>query len=373
MDRVPDRDHDRRMMDIALAMARRGLGRTAPNPSVGAVVVDPHTLEVLARATTAPGGRPHAEPVALAAAGARARGATLYVTLEPCSHQGVTPPCADAIVAAGIARVVCAIEDPDPRVAGRGLARLRAAGIAVTRGVRAADARHVTAGHICRVGRRRPFVQLKLALDREGRVPVGTGAAPTFVTSPEARALGHRLRAEADAILVGHGTVTADDPSLICRLPGLSARSPRRIVLARHGLALAGRRIVGDLDRALATVVASPDLAADVRAAMEAAGAEVVTAPVVDGALWLPAVLEHFAAAGVTRLLVEGGPTVWRAFARAGLVDEIVLTVAGEGGATDAGTATMRATAILATRLGRVDAAVRDTRRIGPDRVWWLG
>ena len=212
---------DHHMMGIALAMARQGLGTTAPNPSVGAVLVEPLTGEVISRGTTAHGGRPHAERIAISRAGDRSRGATLYVTLEPCSHLGQTTPCVDAIVAAGITRVVCGIEDPDPRVSGRGLARLRAAGIAVVRGVRAEEAASVTRGHIVRVTERRPFVQLKLALDADGSIPLAVNSAPRFVTSDQARAFGHLLRAQADAILVGRGTVEADDPDLTCRLPGL--------------------------------------------------------------------------------------------------------------------------------------------------------
>ena len=348
---------DHHMMGIALSMARQGLGRTAPNPSVGAVLVDPLSGEVIARGTTADGGRPHAEPVAIARAGDRARGATLYVTLEPCSHQGHTPPCADGAIAAGIARVVCAIEDPDPRVAGRGLDRLRKAGIAVTRGVRAVEAHWVTLGHIARVSERRPFVQLKLALGRDGSVPQGVGGSPVFVTSPEARGLGHVLRAQADAILVGRGTAEADDPDLTCRLPGMAARSPMRVVLARNGLDLAGTKLAASADRVPLVVVTGPD------ARMEAQGARVWPSLVVGGALWLPAVLEKLAAEGVTRLLVEGGPSVWRAFAQAGLVDEVVLFVAGGKGDP---------IALTARHLGSLPLRVREGRRIGPDWIYRL-
>ncbi len=224
---------DAHMMAIALTMARRGLGLTAPNPSVGAVIANEATGEVIARGVTATGGRPHAETIAIEQAGERSRGATIYVTLEPCSHHGKTGPCAEAIIAAGFKRVVVAIEDPDPRVAGRGLDKLRAAGLEVVRGVGAADARWVTRGHIVRVTERRPFVTLKLALDANGDVPRGAGGKPLFVTSPEARAHGHLFRAQADAILVGSGTVLADNPELTCRLPGMEARSPLRVVLSR--------------------------------------------------------------------------------------------------------------------------------------------
>lgn len=351
---------DHHMMGIALAMARRGLGTTAPNPSVGAVIVDAATGEVIARGTTAAGGRPHAEPVAIARAGERSRGATMYVTLEPCSHIGHTAPCADAVVTAGISRVVCAIEDPDPRVAGRGLDRLRKAGIAVTRSVRAAEAHWLTLGHIVRVSERRPFVQLKLALGADGSVPRGNGGNPVFVTSPQARGLGHMLRAQADAILIGRGTVIADDPDLTCRLPGLAARSPTRIVLARDGLDLADTRLAASAARVPLAIVTGPGANP---ASMTALGARVWPSLMVGGQLWLPAVLEKLAAEGFTRLLVEGGPTIWRAFAQAGLVDEVVLFAAR--GAGDP-------LALAARHLGHLPLTVSDDRPIGPDRVWRL-
>ena len=227
-------------MAIAARLAERGLGSTAPNPAVGAVVVEPSTGIVLGRGWTQPGGRPHAEPEALARAGARAAGATLYVTLEPCSHFGKTPPCVDTIIAAGVKRVVCGIEDPDPRVAGRGIARLRDAGIEVVRGVLRERCHSITLGHILRVTERRPFVQLKMAVDAEGNVPRGGGGQPTWVTGALSRARGHLLRARADAILIGHGTLIDDNPELTCRLPGLAARSPVRVVLVGNRPELIG-------------------------------------------------------------------------------------------------------------------------------------
>jgi diaminohydroxyphosphoribosylaminopyrimidine deaminase/5-amino-6-(5-phosphoribosylamino)uracil reductase len=187
---------DHHMMRVALAMARRGLGTAAPNPAVGAVVADEATGELIARGWTQPGGRPHAEPEALRRAGERARGATLYVTLEPCAHFGKTPPCADAIIAAGVRRVVIGVGDPDPRTRGDGIARLKAAGIAVEVGLDAEEARWVTLGHILRVTERRPFVQLKMALAADGTVPRGANGRPLMVTGAAARAYGHRLRAE---------------------------------------------------------------------------------------------------------------------------------------------------------------------------------
>ena len=355
---------DHHMMGIALTMAWRGLGTTAPNPSVGAVLVDQSSGEVVARGTTAPGGRPHAETVAIARAGPRAQGATLYVTLEPCSHQGETAPCADAVAAAGIGRVVCAIEDPDPRIAGRGLDRLRAAGITVSRGVRATEAAYLTRGHIVRITERRPFVQLKLALRADGTVPYAKHGKPAFVTSSEARAVGHMMRAQADAILVGHGTMTADNPDLTCRLPGLEARSPKRIVLARQGLNLAGTQFAATAARVPLLIFTGPDAPEPITTSMRAAGADVRRSMVVGGQLWLPAILESLAAGGVTRLLVEGGPTIWRAFAKSGLVDEVVLFVAGTGSPD--------ALVLAARHLGPLPLAVKDCRTVGPDTMWTL-
>ncbi len=315
-------DFDAQMMHIALGVAARGLGRTAPNPSVGAVVADERTGEIIARGWTAPGGRPHAETEAIARAGKRARGATMYVTLEPCSHQGVTPPGADAIVGAGLARVVCAIEDPDPRVAGRGLARLRQAGIAVERGLLARPAHWLAAGHILRVTERRPLVTAKLALDADGGVPRGGAGRPAWATGAAARAAGHLMRARADALLVGRRTVLDDDPLLTCRLPGLAARSPVRIVLARDLAGLAASRLAQSARSRPLWVFCREGADAG---ALHAAGAEVFPMRLVGGELWLPAVMEMLVARGITRLLLEGGPATWGAFSRAALIDEAIL------------------------------------------------
>jgi len=221
---------DQRFMQLALTLGRRGQGRTWPNPAVGAVVVKDGVIA--GRGWTQPGGRPHAEPEALARAGEAARGATLYVTLEPCSHVGKTPPCADAIIAAGIARVVSAIRDPNPEVAGQGHARLRAAGIAVDIGPGAAEAARDHAGHFRRVRDSRPHVILKLAVSPDDRI-AAAGRKPVAISGEAAKARVHLLRAQCDAILVGIGTVLADDPLLTCRLPGMAARSPVRVVLDR--------------------------------------------------------------------------------------------------------------------------------------------
>src|SRR4030081_862742 len=204
-----------RFMQLALALGRRGQGRTWPNPAVGAVVVKDSVI--VGRGWTQAGGRPHAEVEALARAGAAARGATLYVTLEPCSHVGKSPPCADAVIAAGIKRVVSAIEDPNPEVAGQGHARLRAAGIAGDIGLGAAGAARDPAGHFRRIRDKRPHVMLKLAISTDDKI-AAAGHKPLVISGEAAKARMHLLRAQSDAILVGIGTVKADDPLLTCRL-----------------------------------------------------------------------------------------------------------------------------------------------------------
>jgi diaminohydroxyphosphoribosylaminopyrimidine deaminase/5-amino-6-(5-phosphoribosylamino)uracil reductase len=219
---------DARFMAAAIRLCRRHLGLTATNPSVACLIVKDGV--VLSAAVTARGGRPHAETQALADAGEAARGATAYVTLEPCSHHGKTPPCADALIAAGVARVVVAVTDPDARVAGRGLSMLRDAGIAVETGVLEAEGRQALAAYLTRQTKKRPHVTLKLAVSADGMLGrLGTGQVA--ITGPVSRGQVHVLRAETDAILVGIGTALADDPDLTCRLPGLEARSPVRIVL----------------------------------------------------------------------------------------------------------------------------------------------
>src|ERR1700736_3883390 len=221
---------DQRFMRLALTLGRRGQGRTWPNPAVGAVVVQDGVI--VGRGWTQPGGRPHAEPEALKRAGEAARGATLYATLEPCSHFGKSPPCADAIIAAGVARVVSAIEDPNPEVGGQGHARLRAAGIKVDVGLGAAEAARDHAGHFRRIRDKRPHVILKLAVSADDKIGAA-GRKPIAITGEAAKTRVHLLRAQCDAVLVGIGTVQADDPLLTCRLPGMEARSPMRVVLDR--------------------------------------------------------------------------------------------------------------------------------------------
>jgi len=314
---------DRRYMQLALTLGRRGLGRTWPNPAVGAVVVKDGVI--VGRGWTQPGGRPHAEPEALKRAGEAARGATLYVTLEPCSHFGKSPPCADAVIAAGIARVVAAIEDPNPEVAGRGHAKLRAAGIAVDVGLFAEEAARDHAGHFRRIRDKRPHVILKLAVSADDKI-AGPGHKQVAITGEAARTRVHLLRAQSDAILVGIGTVLADDPLLTCRLPGMAARSPVRIVLDRALRIRGDSRLVHTARDTPLWVVASELAEAPAAARLGAAGAQVMrVAPTAASGLDLPAVLHALAEKGITRLMVEGGSRVASSFVAAGLVDEVWL------------------------------------------------
>ena len=316
---------DQRFMALALALGRRGQGRCWPNPAVGAVVVRDGVI--VGRGWTQAGGRPHAEPEALRRAGEAARGATLYVTLEPCSHVGKSPPCADAVIAAGITRVVSAIEDPNPEVAGQGHARLRAAGITVDIGLGAAEAARDHAGHFRRVRDKRPHVILKLAVSADDKIGAA-GRRPVAITGEAAKARVHLLRAQCDAILVGIGTVQADDPMLTCRLPGMEARSPIRVVLDR-ALRLSGTsRLVHSARETPLWVMTSSLAEAPAAMKLGAAGAHVMrvaTTATPPPGLDLLSVLHALSEKGITRLLVEGGARVASSFVSADLVDEVWL------------------------------------------------
>jgi diaminohydroxyphosphoribosylaminopyrimidine deaminase/5-amino-6-(5-phosphoribosylamino)uracil reductase len=315
-------EDDLRFMRLALSLGRRGLGNAYPNPAVGAVVVKDGII--LGRGWTQAGGRPHAETEALRRAGAAARGATLYATLEPCSHHGKTPPCADAIVSAGVARVVSALDDPNPKVAGQGTARLRAAGIAVDNGVCAEEALRDHAGHIRRIHDGRPHVTLKLAVSADGKAALA-GRRPAPITGEEARAYVHMMRAMNDAILIGIGTALADDPALTCRLPGMAAQSPQRVVLdADLRLPVTSRLAVGA--RAVPVFVfCAAGASAERERALAAQGVTVLRMAEGCGPLSPLPVLQALAARGITRLMVEGGPSVAASLVRADLVDEAVL------------------------------------------------
>lgn len=335
MNAVPFTDDDRAHMGAALGLAARNLGRVWPNPSVGCVIVKDGA--VVGRGVTAPGGRPHGEPQALAQAGDAARGATVYVSLEPCNHHGKTPPCSEALVAAGVARVVVACEDPDPRVSGGGIRRLREAGIQVDVGLMEQEALDLNFGFIARILKGRPGVTLKLATSLDARVATATGHSQ-WITGPESRARGHLLRANHDAILVGIGTALADDPELTCRLDGLEDRSPVRIVLdSALRLPVTAKLVQGAARIAPTWVVTRSDSDPAVAAALEALGVRILRVDA-DGAGRLPVagVLTALAGQGITRLLVEGGPTVATSFLKAGLVDRVAwfrapLLIGGDG------------------------------------------
>jgi len=317
---------DARFMALALALGRRGLGNTWPNPAVGAVIVrnEPHGPVVVGRGWTQPGGRPHAEVEALRRAGATARGATIYTTLEPCSHFGQTPPCADAIIAAGIARVVSALDDPNPEIAGEGYRRLRAAGIIVVTGVGAEEARRTHAGHVRRMRDGRPHVTLKLAVSADGKAGLA-GRRPATITGEPARERVHCLRAMHDAILIGIGTALADDPLLTVRLPGMAGRSPVRVVLdSELRLPPAGKLARGARETPL-WIVAGQDASEERERALRESRAEVLRVGGSRDRRDLAAALRLLATRGITRLMVEGGPTVAAAFLAADLVDEVVL------------------------------------------------
>jgi diaminohydroxyphosphoribosylaminopyrimidine deaminase/5-amino-6-(5-phosphoribosylamino)uracil reductase len=320
------RTDDVRFMQLALAVGRRGLGRTWPNPAVGAVVVRQTSQGpvVAGRGWTQPGGRPHAETEALQRAGSAARGATLYVTLEPCSHHGRTPPCVDAIVAAGVARVVSALEDPNPQVAGQGHARLRASDVAVDVGIGEEEARRTHAGHISRIRHGRPHVTLKLAISADGKVALA-GRRPVAITGDEARARVHLMRAQSDAILIGIGTARADDPALTCRLPGMLGASPVRVVLDR-ALRLSPEGVLArTAPQTPVWVFAGDDAPIASEEALRTRGVEVFRTPLAHGRPDIAVVLRELSARGITRLMVEGGPMAAAAFVSAGLLDAAVL------------------------------------------------
>lgn len=349
----PDPDEaDRRYMAAAIRLSRKHLGLTGTNPSVGTLIVKDGAI--VGRGVTAVGGRPHAETQALAEAGALARGATAYVTLEPCAHHGRTPPCAEALVTAGVARVVGATGDPDPRVGGRGYAILRAAGIEVADGVLAAEAAELMAGYLIRSVHKRPEVILKLAVSADGMVG-RHGAGQVAITGPQARAQAHALRAESDAILIGIGTALADDPELTCRLPGLESRSPMRIVLDR-AVRLPPRSKLARTAREVPVLVAAESGVEEGRhAALAAMGVQFAAVETVDGRIALPELLEDLAGQGVATLMVEGGAETARCFLEEGLVDRIVLF---------SGAATVGAGGIASPLLpGAVPAGFREVAR----------
>jgi len=347
-------------MTAALTLGRRGQGLVWPNPAVGCVIVKDSI--VVGRARTADGGRPHAETQALTQAGDAARGATAYVTLEPCAHHGETGPCAEALVAAGVARVVVATGDPDPRVSGKGLDILRAAGIEVEFGVCKAEADRDLAGFFLRVRRGRPFVTLKLATSVDGRIATRTGYSQ-WITGPEARRVVHAMRARHDAVMVGAGTVRADDPSLNVRDMG-NVTQPVRVVVSRD--------LNIPTDGKLAQTAGEQPVwllhgeKADLRDWV-AKGAQSFAVPVSDGAVDIEAGLKALGEAGLTSIFCEGGGALAGSLIKAGLVDELVDFAAGLAIGGD-GTPAVAAMGIddlsLATRFD-----LAEVRAVGPDTL----
>jgi diaminohydroxyphosphoribosylaminopyrimidine deaminase/5-amino-6-(5-phosphoribosylamino)uracil reductase len=317
-------DHDR-FMRRALELAGNGVGLAAPNPMVGAVVVS--AGRIVGEGWHEGPGTPHAEVQALEAAGDRARGGTLYVTLEPCTHQGRTPPCAPVVRDSGIVRVVASVRDPNPAVDGRGISLLRASGVDVVEGVRAGEGTRLIAGFARHVRTGLPLVTLKTAASLDGRVAAPDGSS-RWITGQEARADAHRLRAAAGAISVGVGTVLADDPALTVRFPGHRGRPPLRVVLDSRGRTPPAAAVLSDL--APTVIVTTPVCPSSAVAAWEALGAEVWIIDQVDeeGRVSLPAVLEALGKREVQDLLVEGGPTLAWSAVRQGLVDRLVLYLA---------------------------------------------
>ena len=327
-------------MRAALTLAARGLGQVAPNPAVGCLVVKDG--RVVGRGWTQPGGRPHAETEALRQAGKAAAGATVYVSLEPCAHHGKTAPCAEALVAAGVARVVVALEDPDPRVAGRGLDLLQQAGIAVTVGVARGQAERLNAGFLKRIIKGQPLVVLKLATSLDGRIATHSGHSQ-WITGELARRRAHLLRARADAILVGSGTAVSDNPRLDVRLPGLEGRRPLRVVIdGRLRLPLTHDLVARAAAVPTLLVTHEGNEAARLQAYRDA-GVEVVqVATDADGHVSLDATLSLLGERGITRLLVEGGGHLAASLLRGGLIDRLAwfqapLVIGGDGVAAVSG------------------------------------
>ena len=312
-------------MAHALALGRRGMGRCWPNPAVGCVIVNKG--RVVGRGWTQPGGRPHAEPVALKMAGTAARGATVYVTLEPCSHHGKTPPCADALVAAGVSRVVAALRDDDPRVSGQGFARLRAADITVDTGVLAVEAAQDLAGFFKKTNVGQPWVTLKLATSFDGRIATATGESQ-WITAPSARREVHAQRLRHDAVMVGAGTARADDPSLTVRGFG-DVPQPLRIVASRRiDIPLTGQLARTAKDVPL-WICHGPDAPSDLKDAWSGLGARLLPCRVSGRQLDPVSMLQALGVAGLTRVFCEGGGALAGALLGANLVDELIGFTAG--------------------------------------------
>ncbi len=318
---------DVRFMQTALGLARRSLGRVWPNPAVGCVLTVPVTdsgpHRMIARGWTQPGGRPHAETQALQQAGSQARGATAYISLEPCAHQGETPPCSLALIEAGITRAVIACCDPDTRVAGQGLAMLRQAGIACVIDVEADDAQALNRGFFQRIDQGRPLVTLKMAASQDGRITDSRGSSQ-WISSDCARAWTHGLRARYDAVFIGSGVAVGDDPRLTCRLPGMAAYSPLRILLDSHLRTPPTARFFSEPAPFAPWLVTGDDVSAQRLTPYTQAGAEIIGCRRrSDHFLDLQAVMLELGRRGLTRILIEGGALA-TAFLEADLVDRVI-------------------------------------------------
>ena len=328
------KSEDIRNMRAALSLARRGLGNVWPNPAVGCVLVKGD--RIVGRGWTQPSGRPHAETEALRRAGAQAQGATAYVTLEPCNHTGETPPCAQALIDAGIKRVVVATADPDERVQGRGIERLKAHGIDVDIGCLAEEADDLNAGFFLRINEGRPLFTLKTATSLDGRIAASTGRS-RWITGDDARAHVHGLRASHDAVMVGIGTALADDPDLTCRLPGLYDPRSVRIVLDGRLRIMAHSHLVTTARESATWIICGPDADPRDHQRLAGLGVNVVeTSLGVDGRLAPMAVAEALGAHGLTRVLIEGGGKIAAAWLHAGLVDRMSwfrapMVIGGDG------------------------------------------
>ena len=348
-------------MARALRLAERGLLTTAPNPRVGCVLLNKGT--VVGEGWHAVAGQPHAEINALQQAGSQAAGATAYVTLEPCCHQGRTPPCTDALIAAGVKRVVAAMEDPNPQVAGKGLAALRAAGIDATAGVLAAAAEQLNAGFVMRMRQGRPRVRCKLAMSLDGRTAMASGESQ-WITGAAARADVQQLRARSDAIMTGIGTVLADDPSLTVRLdePGDGFRQPLRVILDSCLRTPPDAKLL-DLPGETLIVTGADD--ADNEARLTRSGIRVVTLPLQDGQLDLPAVLQYLGTLQVNEVHLEAGATLCGALLQAGLIDELVIYMAPHlMGDAARGLFTLPGLEQMAQR---IKLSINDIRAVGDD------
>ncbi|MDZ4310399.1 MAG: bifunctional diaminohydroxyphosphoribosylaminopyrimidine deaminase/5-amino-6-(5-phosphoribosylamino)uracil reductase RibD [Cypionkella sp.] len=355
-------------MAHALRLAARGLGRTWPNPAVGCVIVKAGVI--VGRGWTQPGGRPHAEVMALAQAGDAARGATAYVTLEPCAHHGKTPPCASALIAAGVARMVSALQDPDPRVSGKGHTMLRAAGIEVTENILQSDASRANAGFLKRVTQGLPFVTLKLATTLDGRIATASGES-RWITGPAARRAVHTMRLNHDAVLIGSGTARADDPDLTVRELGAS-HQPIRIVMDSRLSHSPDSRLGQTAKISPVWLLHGPDAPQDRRDAWAGQGATLLETACENGSLNPRAALQSLTAQGLTRIFCEGGGTLAASLIRAKLVDDLALFTAGAliGADGQPSLAALNLTALKdAPRL-----TLRETKTIGPDAysLWSL-